>query len=89
MGAGFLVYNDTTPPAGNSPRRLDFRGRRPHLEMDCATSSAHDTGSFHYPAVIQGRNHQIHVVYSYSWIKARASNTPASMSPGFLQGDSK
>jgi hypothetical protein len=25
----------------------------------------HDRGSFHYPAVIQGRSGLIHVVYSY------------------------
>lgn len=62
-GHWVLVYNDTT----NGRNRLavslsDDEGRAwkwtRHLEK-------HDAGSYHYPAVIQGRDGTIHAVYSY------------------------
>ncbi len=62
-GHWILVYNDTT------------RGRRSlaiSLSEDEGASWAwtrhlerHGSGSYHYPAVIQGRDGRIHVVYSY------------------------
>ncbi|NOX56947.1 MAG: exo-alpha-sialidase, partial [Planctomycetes bacterium] len=86
-GHWVLVYNDTTDGRNSLAISLsDDEGRTwkwtRHLEK-------HPTGSYHYPAVIQGRDGTIHVVYSYfvtggksmkhvaineAWI--RAGNTP-------------
>jgi len=93
MGALAFGLQRQPPASVTQPSAVSiFRGRRPHLEMDGATDRAATiTGSFPLsPAVIQGRNHQIHVVYSYSLDKGQSmQNTPASMSPGFYRGDSK
>ena len=58
-----LVYNDTTRARNSLALSLsDDEGRTwrwtRHLER-------HDSGAFHYPAVIQARDGEIHVVYSY------------------------
>lgn len=62
-GAWLLVHNDTI--AGRRSLALslsDDEGRTwkvaRHLEK-------HETGSYHYPAMIQGQDGTIHVVYSY------------------------
>jgi len=62
-GHWVLVYNDTTEGRHRLAVSLsDDEGRTwkwtRHLEK-------HATGSYHYPAVIQGRDGTIHVVYSY------------------------
>jgi predicted neuraminidase len=62
-GHWLLVYNDTTQGRHSLAVSLsDDEGRTwrwtRHLERE-------PTGSFHYPAVIQGRDGRIHVVYSY------------------------
>jgi len=61
-GRWLLVYNDTTEGRGSLAVALsDDEGRtwphRRHLERD-------EAGSFHYPAVTQGRDGTIHLVYS-------------------------
>ncbi len=62
-GHWLLVYNDTTTGRNSLAVSLsDDEGRTwkwtRHLEK-------HDSGSYHYPAVIQGRDGTIHAVYSY------------------------
>ena len=62
-GHWLLVYNDTTRQRNrlavtvSEDEGRTWRWTR-HLE-------AHETGSYHYPAVIQGKDGTIHVVYSY------------------------
>src|SRR5262249_7380589 len=62
-GRWVLVYNDTTQGRNSLAVSLsDDEGRSwkwtRHLER-------HPTGSYHYPAVIQGRDGTIHAIYSY------------------------
>jgi predicted neuraminidase len=62
-GRWLLVYNDTDEGRNSLAVSLsDDEGRTwttsRHLER-------HDSGSYHYPAVIQGRDGTIHCVYSY------------------------
>jgi predicted neuraminidase len=62
-GHWMLVYNDTTTGRNSLAVSLsDDEGRSwkwtRHLERE-------KTGSYHYPAIIQGRDKTIHVVYSY------------------------
>jgi predicted neuraminidase len=62
-GHWLLVYNDTTSGRNSLAVSIsDDEGRTwkwtRHLEK-------HDQGSYHYPAVIQGRDGTIHAVYSY------------------------
>ena len=61
-GRWLLVFNDTTEGRGSLAVALsDDEGRtwphRRHLERNAA-------GSYHYPAVTQGRDGTIHLVYS-------------------------
>jgi predicted neuraminidase len=62
-GAWLLVYNDTIKGRNHLAVSLsDDEGRSwkwtRHLEK-------HEAGAYHYPAVVQGRDGTIHVVYSY------------------------
>ncbi len=62
-GHWLIVYNDSTENRQSLAVAVsDDEGRHwnriRHLER-------HDQGAYHYPAVIQGRNGRIHVVYSY------------------------
>src|SRR5262249_14326895 len=62
-GHWVLVYNDTSKGRQSLAVTLSADEGRSwkwtrHLER-------HETGSYHYPAVIQGRDGTIHVVYSY------------------------
>jgi hypothetical protein len=62
-GCWALVYNDTTRGRESLAVSLsDDKGRSGkwtrHLERQPA-------GSYHYPAIIQGRHERIHAVYSY------------------------
>ena len=62
-GSWFLVYNDTISGRNSLAVSIsEDEGRTwkwtRHLEH-------HDQGSYHYPAVIQGRDGTIHCVYSY------------------------
>ena len=62
-GRWLLIYNDATRGRNSLAVSLsEDEGRTwtftRHLEQ-------HDSGSYHYPAVIQGRDGTIHTVYSY------------------------
>ena len=63
-GKWLLVYNDSARGRNSlavsisADEGMTWKWTR-HLEKA-------DKGSFHYPAVIQGKDHQVHVVYSYS-----------------------
>ena len=62
-GDWLLVYNDTVKGRHSLAVSISadegrtWRWTR-HLEL-------HDAGAYHYPAVIQGADHRVHVVYSY------------------------
>jgi predicted neuraminidase len=82
-----LVYNDTTRQRNSLAVSIsDDEGRNwkwtRHLER-------HDGGSFHYPAVIQSRNHQIDVVYSYSVDKGQTIKHARFDPAWVLQGDTR
>jgi predicted neuraminidase len=62
-GNWLLIYNDTIKGRSSLAVSIsDDEGQSwkwtRHLER-------HDTGSYHYPAIIQGRDETIHAVYSY------------------------
>jgi predicted neuraminidase len=62
-GKWLLIYNDTTQGRNSLAVSLsDDEGKSwkwtRHLER-------HDSGSYHYPAIIEGRDGTIHAVYSY------------------------
>ncbi len=82
-----LVYNDTTKGRQSLAVSLsDDEGRSwkwtRHLER-------HETGSYHYPAVIQGRDSRIHVVYSY-FVQGGKSMKHAAFNEAWIQqGDPK
>jgi predicted neuraminidase len=86
-GSWLLVYNDTTAGRRSLAVSLsDDEGRSwkwtRHLER-------HDSGSYHYPAVIQGRDGTIHVVYSY-FVEGGKSMKHAAFTKAWVkQGDDK
>jgi predicted neuraminidase len=81
------VYNDTTRGRGSLAVSLsDDEGRTwkwtRHLER-------HDSGSYHYPAIIQGGDGTIHAVYSY-FVAAGKSMKHAAFNEAWIkQGDEK
>ena len=82
-----LVYNDTTRVRNSLAVSLsDDEGRTwkwtRHLEK-------HDTGSYHYPAVIQSKDHQIHIVYSHFASEGQTIKHASVPASWVLQGDPK
>ncbi len=80
-----LVYNDQTNGRNSLAVSLsEDEGRTwkwtRHLESAPA-------GSFHYPAVIQGRDDTIHVVYSYFVREGKSMKHAAFNAPWLEQGD--
>jgi predicted neuraminidase len=86
-GHWLLVYNDTTRGRSSLAVSLsDDQGRTwrwtRHLER-------HQDGSYHYPAVILGRDATIHVVYSY-FVNGGKSMKHAAFNEAWVrQGDGK
>ncbi|MFH1266840.1 MAG: exo-alpha-sialidase [Planctomycetota bacterium] len=85
-GHWLLVYNDTTDGRRSLAASLsDDEGRTwkwtRHLER-------HDTGSYHYPAVIQGADGTIHVVYSY-FVDGGKSMKHAAINEAWIQAGDK
>ncbi len=86
-GAWLLVYNDTVRDRNSLAVSLsDDEGRTwkwtRHLER-------HEKGAYHYPAVIQGRDGTIHVVYSY-FVDAGKSMKHAAFSEAWVrEGEAK
>lgn len=62
-GHWLLVYNDTT--AGRRSLAASLSDDEGRTWKWTRRLERHDTGSYHYPAVIQGADGTIHVVYSY------------------------
>ncbi len=84
-GHWLLVYNDTTKDRNSlavsisEDEGVSWKWTR-HLER-------HDMGSYHYPAVIQGRDGTIHAVYSY-FVEGGKSMKHAAFDETWLrQGD--
>jgi predicted neuraminidase len=84
-GKWLLVYNDT--PRGRASLAVslsDDEGRSwkwtRHLER-------HDTGQYHYPAVIQGADGTIHAVYSYFVSGGKSMKHAVFNEAWILQGD--
>ncbi len=84
-GRWLLVYNDTTRMRNSLAVSIsDDEGRTwkwtRHLEK-------HDTGSYHYPAVIQSKDHPIHVVYSHFTSDGQTIKHASFPASWVLQGD--
>jgi predicted neuraminidase len=84
-GHWLLVYNDSTAGRKSLAVSLsDDEGRSwkwtRHLER-------HAAGSYHYPAVIQGRNDVIHFVYSFFVTGGKSMKHVAANEPWIMQGD--
>ena len=84
-GHWLLVYNDTTAGRRSLAASLsDDEGKSwkwtRHLER-------HAEGSYHYPAVIQGRDGTIHVVYSYFVAGGKSMKHAAFTEDWVRQGD--
>jgi predicted neuraminidase len=84
-GHWLLVYNDTTRGRASLAVSVsDDEGKSwkwtRHLEK-------HDTGSYHYPAVIQGRDGVIHAVYSYFVAGGKSMKHAAFTEDWVRQGD--
>jgi predicted neuraminidase len=84
-GKWLLVYNDTTKGRSSLAVSLsDDEGRTwkwtRHLER-------RDSGSYHYPAVIQGRDGTIHAVYSYFVADGKSMKHAAFNEAWVRQGD--
>ncbi|MBI1901919.1 MAG: exo-alpha-sialidase [Planctomycetia bacterium] len=84
-GQWLLVYNDTTSGRASLAVSLsDDEGRTwkwtRHLEKQA-------TGSYHYPAVIQGREGTIHIVYSYFVAGGKSMKHAAFNAPWVKAGD--
>ena len=62
-GHWILVYNDTT--SGRSSLAVSVSDDEGQTWKWTRHLEKHDKGSYHYPAVIQGRDGTIHTVYSY------------------------
>ncbi len=62
-GNWLLVYNDTI--RGRSSLAVSLSEDEGKTWMHTRHLERHDAGSYHYPAVVQGSDGTIHVVYSY------------------------
>jgi predicted neuraminidase len=81
-GHWLLVYNDTLEGRSSLAVSVsDDEGRTwkwtRHLEK-------HDSGAYHYPAVIQGREGTIHLVYSY-FVDGGKSMKHAAVNEAWIQ----
>jgi arylsulfatase A-like enzyme/predicted neuraminidase len=86
-GNWLLVYNDTTKGRASLAVSLsDDEGKTwkwtRHLEK-------HDTGSYHYPAIIQARDGTIHAVYSYFVADGKSMKHAQFNESWVKQGDAK
>jgi predicted neuraminidase len=86
-GHWVLVYNDTVRGRNSLAVSLsDDEGRSwkwtRHLER-------HDSGSYHYPAIIQGNDGTIHAVYSYFVAEGKSMKHAAFNEAWIQQGDAK
>jgi len=86
-GRWLLVYNDTTRARNSLAVSIsDDEGRTwkwtRHLEK-------HETGSYHYPAVIQSKDHLIQVVYSHYTGEGQSIKYARFNADWVLQGDAK
>jgi predicted neuraminidase len=84
-GHWLLVYNDTTEGRNSLAVSLsDDEGRTwkwtRHLERA-------ESGSYHYPAVIQGQDGTIHAVYSYFVAGGKSMKHAAFQEAWVLAGD--
>lgn len=84
-GRWLLVYNDTTDGRNRLAVALsDDEGRTwPHIRH----LENHESGSYHYPAVIQGRDGTIHAVYSYFVEGGKSMKHAAFNAEWVLAGD--
>ena len=84
-GRWLLIYNDTTRGSNSLAVSLsEDEGQTweytRHLEK-------HESGSYHYPAVIQGRDGTIHAVYSYFVEGGKSMKHAAINEAWIMQGD--
>ncbi len=86
-GHWVLIYNDTVQGRSSLAVSLsEDEGRSwkwtRHLER-------HDSGSYHYPAILQGGDGTIHAVYSFFVLEGKSMKHAAFNEAWIQQGDSK
>jgi predicted neuraminidase len=62
-GKWLLIYNDTT--RGRSSLAVSLSGDEGKTWKWTRHLEKHESGAYHYPAIIQGRDETLHAVYSY------------------------
>ncbi len=82
-GHWLLVYNDTT--RGRSSLAVSLSADEGKTWKATRHLEKHDTGSYHYPAMIQGADDTIHVVYSY-FVEGGKSMKHAAFKEGWING---
>ncbi len=81
-GHWLLVYNDTT--SGRNSLAVSISTDEGHTWKWTRHLEQQEAGSFHYPAVIQGADERIHVVYSY-FVKDGKSMKHAAFNEAWVQ----
>ena len=84
-GHWLLVYNDTT--SGRNRLAVSISSDEGHSWKWSRHLEAQETGSYHYPAVIQGKDDTIHVVYSYFVAGGKSMKHAALNEAWVQQGD--
>lgn len=82
-GHWVLIYNDTT----SGRNQLAVSLSKDEGQTWCATRhlEKHDTGSYHYPCIIQTSDNQIHAVYSY-FVEGGKSMKHAAFDEAWIEG---
>lgn len=84
-GKWLLVYNDTID--GRHSLAVSISSDEGHTWPHTRHLERHETGQYHYPAVIQARDGTIHCVYSYFVEEGKSMKHAAFNEEWVLQGD--
>ncbi len=82
-GKWLLVYNDT--PEGRNRLAVSLSSDEGRTWSVTRRLEDHPTGSYHYPAVTQAADGQIHIVYSY-FVEGGKSMKHAAISESWVEG---
>jgi predicted neuraminidase len=84
-GNWLLIYNDTTK--GRSRLAVSLSDDEGETWKATRHLEKHETGAYHYPAIIQGADGTIHAVYSYFVDDGKSMKHAAFNEAWILQGD--
>ncbi len=84
-GHWLLVYNDST--RGRQSLAVSISADEGNSWKWTRHLERHDTGSYHYPAVIQGRDGTIHIVFSYFVADGKSMKHAALNEAWVMEGD--